>query len=466
MKRKILIPLDGSDFSLQIVRVVLDFFDPRDVSLVLLRVAPPPSLPLEISSARSVLSGGYPLSGSYEAYNMAVEQGYGEAEQELRALRDDLLNEMMPEANRLREMGYTVKLEMQFGDPAQRIVQYANEEAVSLVAMATHGRSGLGRLVMGSVAERVLRSATAPVLLLRPESTAVVKTAGEKLALALGKGATLRLAVATDGSTFGQRAVTLANHLQKILVGDLTVLVTASDREGAGKAQQIMTDTLALLPTDAGAEKSARTIVPLVGYPDDVLLTYLNANPVDLLVIGAFSDRGAGGVNAVGPTAHRIVQEAPMTVLLTKGHRHTFRRVLVCAGVEDEAVVTVGAQFAQALDARLDLLHVMPPSAAPYLSTESSATMDVEAAISQGTRLSAVLHEWERKLEAHGFNRSSIILQPGSVQEVILQRSRDAGYDLIVVGSESSPGHFPGSIANTIVRYVEQSVLLVRIRST
>ena len=466
MKRKILIPLDGSDFSLQIVRIVLDFFDPRDVSLVLLRVASPPSLPLEVSSARTMLSGGYSLSGSYEAYSTAVEQGYGEVEGELQALRNDLLNELRLEADRLREMGYAVKVEAQFGDPAQRIVQYANEEGVSLVAMATHGRSGLGRLVMGSVAERVLRSATAPVLLLRPESSTVVKTAGEKLALALGKGARLRMAVATDGSTFGQRAVTLASHLQKQLGGDLTVLVTASDRDGVSKAQQVMTDTLALLPPEETADKSTRTLTPLVGYADEVVLTYLNANPVDLLVIGAFSDRGAGGVNAVGPTAHRIVQEAPMTVLLTKGHRHTFRRVLVCAGVEDEAVVTVGAQFAQALDARLDLLHVMPPSAAPYLSTDSGATMDVEAALTQGTRLSVVLHEWERKLEAHGFSRSSIILQPGSVQEVILQRSRDAGYDLIVVGSESSPGHFPGSIANTIVRYVEQSVLLVRIRST
>ncbi len=466
MKRKILIPLDGSDFSLQIVRVVLDFFDPRDVSLVLLRVAAPPSLPLEVSSARTMLSGGYSLSGSYEAYSTAVEQGYGEVEAELQALRNELLTELRSEADRLREMGYAVKVEAQFGDPAQRIVQYANEEGVSLVAMATHGRSGLGRLVMGSVAERVLRSATAPVLLLRPESSAVVRTAGEKLALALGKGARLRMAVVTDGSTFGQRAVTLAGHLQKHFVGDLTVLVTASDRDGVDKAQQLMTDTLALLPPEDTADKFTRTLTPLVGYADEVVLSYLNTNPVDLLVLGAFSDRGAGGVNAVGPTAHRIVQEAPMTVLLTKGHRHAFRRVLVCAGVEDEAVVTVGAQVAQALDARLDLLHVMPPSAAPYLSTDAGATMDVEAALAQGTRLSAVLHEWERKLAAHGFNRSSIILQPGSVQEVILQRSRDAGYDLIVVGSESSPGHFPGSIANTIVRYVEQSVLLVRIRST
>lgn len=460
MKRKVLIPLDGSDFSLQIVRIVLDFLDPHDVALILLRVAPPPNLPLEISSSRDVMIGSYPLSGSYEAYSSAVERGYSEVEQELQAVREDLLVDLRAEADRLREMGYTVKLEAQFGDPAQRIVQYANEEAISLVAMATHGRSGLNRLVMGSVAERVLRSLSVPVLLLRPESVAVVKTAGEKLATVLGKGAKLRMAVATDGSTFGQRAVTLASELQTAFGSSLTVLVAASGREGAAQAQQIMKETVGLLPADPKPE-----VVPLVGYADEVLLQYLHAHPIDLLVVGAFADRGAGSVNAVGPTAHRLVQEAPSTVLLMKGHRHHFRRVLVCAGVEDEAVVAVGAQFAQVLGARLDLLHVMPPSAAPYLSTDTSTTLDVDKAISQGTRLSAKLHEWERKLEAHGFNRSSIILQPGSAPEVTLQRARDEDYDLVVVGSESSPGHFPGSIANTVVRYVEQSVLLVRVHA-
>lgn len=460
MKRKVLIPLDGSDFSLQIVRTVLDFFDPHDVSLVLLRVAPPPNLPMEVSSARDMLIGSYPLSGSYETYSSAVDRGYAEVEHELQAARDDLLSGLRPEAERLREIGYTVRLEAQFGDPAQRIVQYANEEAVSLVAMATHGRSGLNRLVMGSVAERVLRSVSVPVLLLRPESVAVVKSAGEKLATVLGKGARLHMAVATDGSTFGQRAVTLASELQAAFSGDLTVLITTSGREGAAQAQQIMTDTLALLPSDPKP-----VTAPLVGYADEVLLQYLQTHPVDLLVVGAFADRGAGGVHAVGPTAHRLVQEAPTTVLLMKGHRHRFRRVLVCASVEDEAVVAVGGQVAQVLGARLDLLHVMPASAAPYLATDVSTTMDVEKAISQGTRLSAKLHEWERKLETYGYNRASIILQPGSVPEVILQRARSEEYDLVIVGSESTPGHFPSSVANTVVRYVEQSVLLVRVRS-
>jgi len=222
-----------------------------------------------------------------------------------------------------------------------------------------------------------------------------------------------------------------------------------------------MLDTAAMLTMEPKPE-----LVPLVGYSDEVLLKYLETHRTDLLIIGAFADRGAGGVSAVGPTAHRIVQEAPTSVLLVKGHPTAIRRVLVCAAVEDEAIVTVGAQFAQAVGAKLDLLHVMPASATLYLAAEPDLPIDVETVISQGTRLSSVLHEWERKLQEYGFDRSSIILQSGSVQEMILQQARQKDYDVIVVGSESSPGHFPGSIANAIVRYAEQSVLLVRIRTT
>ena len=232
MKRTLLIPLDGSDFSLQIVRVVVDFFDPRDMTLLLLRIAPSLKMSLETVPARTLLEGAGVLSGLYER----GEQGYSVLAEEWQGVRDQLLAELRPEAERLRELGYTVKMDVQFGDSAQCITHYAREEGVSLIAMATHGRSGFDRLVMGSVAERVLRNVAVPVLLLRPEAAAVARTAGERLALALGQGGGLRIAVATDGATFGQRAVALASQLQQLVGGELTVLVTASEREGAGKA--------------------------------------------------------------------------------------------------------------------------------------------------------------------------------------------------------------------------------------
>ncbi len=459
-KRKVLVPLDGSEFSRQIVRVVQNFFDARDVSLVLFRVAQPPSVPLEMPSARDVVIGSYPMTGSYEAYNAAMERSYAFIEQEMETLRTQIADEMRPDADRLREQGYGVRIEVQFGDPAQRIVQYVNDEQIGLVAMATHGRSGVSRLVLGSVAERVLRGSSAPVLLLRPQDILPQQSVGHQLASALGSTSSLRLAVATDGSSFGHRAVRMAAHLQAVVGGNLTVLVTASGREGAAKAQEVMKETLDLV---AGVHPAVEC-TPLVGYADEVLLNYLQDHPMDILVVGAFADRGAGGAHSVGPTAHRLVQEAPISVLLVKGHRPALHKMLVCAGVEDAAVVNVAAQLAQAMGAKLQLLHVAPPSATPYLPESGSNTVNIDAALAQGTRLSSVLHEWEATLTAHGFDRSAIMVQPGSAPEVILQRTREDDYDLVVIGSDSSPGHFPGSIANTVVRFADQSVLLVRAR--
>lgn len=53
------------------------------------------------------------------------------------------------------------------GAPADEILDYAEDEGVDLIVMGTHGRTGLGRFLLGSVAERVTRHSTTPVLLVR-----------------------------------------------------------------------------------------------------------------------------------------------------------------------------------------------------------------------------------------------------------------------------------------------------------
>ena len=55
------------------------------------------------------------------------------------------------------------------GDPAHEIVHAARQYGCDLIVVATHGRGGLGRLMLGSVAERVIRESTVPVLTIRPD---------------------------------------------------------------------------------------------------------------------------------------------------------------------------------------------------------------------------------------------------------------------------------------------------------
>ena len=70
----------------------------------------------------------------------------------------------------LTGQGLRVQVLTPAGDPARRILETAREMDVGLIAMTTHGRSGMSRVVFGSVAESVVRGAPVPVLLMRASS--------------------------------------------------------------------------------------------------------------------------------------------------------------------------------------------------------------------------------------------------------------------------------------------------------
>lgn len=465
-RRKVLIPLDGSEFSRQVVRVVRTFFDPKDVRLILFRAAIPSTLSPEVSP-QDVMVGTMPLMGSYDAYSRALDAEFAEASKERETLRAALADELRPDAERLQQEGYWVSVEVHFGDAAQRIIDFVNDEQIDLVAMATHGRSGIGRLVLGSVAERVLRGVNVPVLLMRSVNEPSMQRApGDELAQSLGTGNRLRMAVATDGSTLAQQGISVAMDLAGSLNAKLSVLVVASDRAPAAQSQQLMEQVHGLV----SKMEPRPEIVPLVGYADEVLVQRLAKEPVDLLVMGSFHDRGAGSSTAIGPTAQRLVQHAPTSVWMVKRPRAALRRILACVAVDDTLVVDVAAQLARATGAELSVLHVVPPSAASYLSSVTGddlipSPLALDEVMGQGTHLSALLHGWSTQLEAQGLGQDTLRLERGTVPEAILRTAHDGHFDLIVVGSQSGPGHFLGSVANGVVRYSECSVLVVRTRS-
>ncbi len=68
---------------------------------------------------------------------------------------------------RLEKLGYLKAV--RYGNPAEEICQYAIRNKIDLVVIGTHGRTGLKRLLLGSVAERVVRAAPCPVLTVRDE---------------------------------------------------------------------------------------------------------------------------------------------------------------------------------------------------------------------------------------------------------------------------------------------------------
>jgi len=86
-------------------------------------------------------------------------------------------NEMQRMLAELRPTDPNVQFEhrLVLGDPAGEIVKVATDEHVDMIVMGTHGRTGLGRMIMGSVAEAVVRRAPCPVLTFKAGAAAAAK---------------------------------------------------------------------------------------------------------------------------------------------------------------------------------------------------------------------------------------------------------------------------------------------------
>lgn len=146
---RVLVPLDGSSFSEEgLARAVEVFGGPLTLHLV--RVVEVPTIP-----AAGMADGGVALN-------------YGLVEEYTAATRDAASEYMRAMIETLTADGHTVTGEVREGLVADEVQATAREQQSDVIAMATHGRGGLGRIFLGSVAERVLHEADRPLLLTRP----------------------------------------------------------------------------------------------------------------------------------------------------------------------------------------------------------------------------------------------------------------------------------------------------------
>lgn len=190
-KNNILIPIGESAESRHILNCIPDFFPPEESELVLIQVANEPDTPTEKSvpdlavpktnEAMMTADVVYHTQRSRpdlvpasedEIYDDDVKpKVYASQEEERRRFEiRDVLNEI---ARPLQKEGYNVSTAVRFGEPAEEILAFvaSADKPVDLIAMATHGRSGLSRLLKGSVAEDVLRQSGVPLMLVRPPET-------------------------------------------------------------------------------------------------------------------------------------------------------------------------------------------------------------------------------------------------------------------------------------------------------
>jgi len=236
--------------------------------------------------------------------------------------------------------------------PAEAIVAYARRADIGLIVMGTHGRAGAARMLMGSVAERVVRTAPCPVLTVRQAERAFMPCStgtasgvqnnaaeprhlsrmevamvtlknilvptdfGEAADAALiyarelaGRfGATLHVIHVTEniflktyGETYGPLAIDLQRSLDEGARKQLDELLTDSDGSGPPTRRMILNSSL----------------------PSFAIVEYADVNAIDLIVMGT---HGRGGLAhlMMGSVAERVVRLAPCPVLTVRHPEHEF----------------------------------------------------------------------------------------------------------------------------------------------
>jgi nucleotide-binding universal stress UspA family protein len=447
-KRKIVIPLEVSDISAEILPVVRQLFEAEKTELTLIAVAQP----LGVFLARDIHMMELPPPG----YVTRV------TEQEWEIYKQGIEERLHRMARHLQEAGYKVTPVLRTGSTVQEIANFVQQGDFDLLAMATFGRKGLNRLLFGSVAEELLRLVSIPMLLLRHQVQPKEETTpGDKLAQRLSQDQRLNIAVATDGDDHAQNTVRLACTLMEALRSNLKVLVMARARDGAAHGQQVMQRVQSWV-RDLEPQPE---FVPLVGPPDETLGHYWEKNAVDLLVLGAFADRGAGGPAHIGLTAQRAVQHAPMSVLVVKGWQTNIKRILACVAVDDMAVIDGALQLARALNAELQLIHILPAAGQARSSALSPDDLTLRAILERDAHLSSFLHKARETLNEAGHNPATLQMWRGEILKTILDVAKNDPYDLIVVGNHSGASFFLDTMAHAVVSYAAKPVLIVRTRA-
>ncbi|MGA2990909.1 MAG: universal stress protein [Candidatus Korobacteraceae bacterium] len=198
------------------------------------------------------------------------------------------------------------------GEVCEEVLGTVSSEAVDLVVIGTHGRTGIKKLVLGSTAEKIFRNALCPVL-----------TVGPNVRIPRSPGAEpTHILVPTDFSPASRFALQYARFITRQHNAKLTLL-NVLDGPITSDVQQLLRSSRAGL-RDFAAEEGLLTfgpeLVTRAGLVVKTILSFARKEHVDLIVLGV---RSAAGLkdHAMWPNAYRIVCGAPCPVLTVRDHQ-------------------------------------------------------------------------------------------------------------------------------------------------
>jgi nucleotide-binding universal stress UspA family protein len=292
MIKNILCPVDRSPSSLQAFSYAIALARWQGARLNLLEV---------IEAARPIVSGRVAEDDSVPNDTRA-------------ALERDLRRVLTAR----RASDVRVKIIMRKGVVVQEILAQTKASQADLVVIGSHGQGGVQRLILGSVAEKVLRLATCPVLTVR-SGVSVTRRRRSLFGTIL---------CATDFSAAANRGVAYAKRLAKEANAKLVVMhavewpfgdaVTSGAIEALRKSveSRARDKLVRLLPRSTADGRGAQAVVTL-GKASADIVKLARARSVDLIVLGV-SGRGAVDVAVLGSTTHHVIRDGTWPVLTVR----------------------------------------------------------------------------------------------------------------------------------------------------
>ena len=313
MYSRILVPLDGSELAEQVLPYVKALAKAYQSPICLLRVFDP--VPAEL---------GDELHGVY-------------LDQIATAFRNAAETYLEQIATKLKELDLPVSVVSHEGGAAAFIISEAEKTPGTLIAMATHGRSGVTQWLLGSVTDRVLHATSCPLMIVR------AKPQEEFNAKDRNGGVTLKtIIVPLDGSQLAERILPHAAYLAKGLDLPVTLVrvtnqidqylsMAGDPMEGIGNIDTSLAEDM-VRQGDADAEKYLQGVkeelgrlgvtntkeIVIRGRADTVLVDLAQSTPDSLV---AMTTRGRSGVArwVLGSVTDRVVRHSGDPVLVVRG---------------------------------------------------------------------------------------------------------------------------------------------------
>ena len=293
MYKRVLVPLDGSELSEVVFPYVRELTGRLGLDVILLHV--------------------YSLE---ERETAPLHRAYIERKAEIIRCQIEEVREKIgvgPEDKPLPVRG-----ELAEGYPAEEILRYADENDIDLILMATHGRSGVKRWVMGSVADKVLRASNVPVWLVR---------AGVTGQIAYDKWPRRTILVPLDGSELAEAVLphveVLAEQRDTELV-DVVLLSVAEPRAESGYYfPNVPVTREELKEYLARVEKRLKKLglrvrsEVLAGKPAEQIVDYAKANPFNIIVMSTHARSGFGRW-MYGSVAAKVLYHASSPIFLVR----------------------------------------------------------------------------------------------------------------------------------------------------